>query len=113
MSKSIKLKNDNYLDSKSIVHNKNLLYTILQQLTGRTYYNSDANTFTATGIYYLSTGATNTPENLTWIYLMVIKSTASADIIQFAMRVGGDKIYFRSYAGSSWKDWKKIQGTAI
>lgn len=32
MSKSIKLKNDNYLDSKGIVHNKTLLSTLLDKL---------------------------------------------------------------------------------
>ena len=32
MSKSIKLKNNNYLDSKSVVHNKQLLSDIVDKL---------------------------------------------------------------------------------
>lgn len=39
LSKAVKLKNDNYLDSTSIVHNKRKLSTILDKLLGKTTLN--------------------------------------------------------------------------
>lgn len=53
MSKSIKLKDNNYLDSTGITHNRNLLSTILNKLT----YNSGwTRISTDYGVYYKKVG---------------------------------------------------------
>ncbi len=113
MSKSFKLKNNNYLDSSSIVDGHDSLKSVLSNLRGSVNSDADADNFVNTGIYYLTRGATNTPSNLTWCYLLVLRAKSHNDMVQIAIQIGGNYLYYRTRNGQTWSVWKKIQATAI
>ena len=101
------------LESSNILHGSSSLNIILNNLIGGNYPNADANTFTNTGVYYLTSGATNTPNNLQWCYLLVLKAPSHSDMVQIAIQIGGNYLYYRTRNGSTWSVWKKIQATAM
>ena len=90
-----------------------LTEAVLKNLIGGSYANADANTFTNTGVYYLTTGATNTPNNLQWCYLLVLRSPAGSDMAQLAIRIGSQYIYYRTRNNSTWSSWQQIKALDI
>lgn len=57
MSKSIKLKNNNYWDSKGITHNRELLSSVLNRVDGLHYkdYSSNSNYYVDVDLKFDST----------------------------------------------------------
>ena len=106
MSKSIKLKDNTYLDSRGITHNRTLLNTILERLLSQKYSGVDANDYTNTGIYYLTRDCINVPSN--WIYLVVFRALNTTDMVQLGINAGNSTIYVRNYNGTSWSTWHTV-----
>ena len=112
MAKAIKLKNNTYLDSSGITHNRKILQNILSNLMGKSVSNTDYNNMTTTGIYYMGVNCTNSPNGSSYIYLFVISKENEGDLVQLAIPVVEKKIYIRSkaYSGSvaTWSEWIPI-----
>lgn len=113
MSKSFKFKNENYLDSTGIVHNKQKLNEILYGFS-KAYYGGkilNANDFTKSGIYTFDTNNTisNRPPKVinNLEILVVLETHNTSNTIQIWFNFTG-AIYFRLKYWGTWSEWKKI-----
>lgn len=115
MSQSLKLKDNNYWDSKGIVHNKQLLSGILNSFCFKNFgsYNGlDFNNLrNQIGIYHgrgtpSEASCQNYPINETGD--LILFSCDNNFAYQFFCIYNG-KLYFRGYyTGTGWSEWKKI-----
>lgn len=67
--------------------------------------NTDINTITTSGFYYLATGNTNCPFE-SYSYLLVINLIG--DAIQFNMHNGAGGIQYRKQYSRTWRSWRVI-----
>ena len=67
--------------------------------------NTDINTITTSGFYYLAIGNTNCPYE-SYSYLLVINLIG--DAIQFNMHNGSGGIQYRKQYSRAWRGWKVI-----
>ena len=77
----------------------------LNNLYGTSINNTDYNDMTTTGIYYMTTGCNNAPED--YCYLLVM-STGSYDLIQICVSVSTLNFYFRTRNGTTWSTWQLL-----
>lgn len=110
MSKSIKFKNDTYIDTTGITHNRELLSTlmIVTGTSGRSKNISytDVNTIRANGFYY-GNGVTNAPTQ--YGYLFVISHfSASNYCYQVWFNQGSILIYAREIINGTPNTWKQF-----
>lgn len=66
--------------------------------------NADLNNFTTTGVYWISTGATNAPAG-NWYPIWVM---AKGDTVRQIAIIGNDTIHSRSYQSRVWSDWTRL-----
>lgn len=133
MSKSIKLKNDNYWDAKSIIHNfkvsndtrlrrKTLAEAINHPNQGLSrnavLWGVDMNTILeyGTGLFECNQGCTNTPTNsgqanMSWYVIQFADSTNYG--VQIATPIWGNvnNLYIRHCIDGKWNTWKSITFT--
>lgn len=70
--------------------------------------NTDANTLTTTGLYYLTTGCTNIPSAYCILQVQSKNTTSiSDDIAQYTVNTEGDQ-YYRVRVNGTWSSWKKL-----
>lgn len=120
MSKSYKLKDGNYLDSSSIVHNKKQLSEILNELGDYTTAEGQYTTATwATGTNTCTWTAPKTGLYIVWAYFIASNDDAMKVYKQFqlkgtATRLLSDMLLYQAGAGSPTTDtsgtWNKIGG---
>ena len=67
--------------------------------------NTDINTVTTSGFYYLATDNRNCPYE-SYSYLLVINLVG--DAIQFNMHNGSGGIQYRKQYGGAWRNWRVI-----
>lgn len=105
MAKSIKLKDNIYLDISSIVWGNDKLNT---RLTGEITRNVDLNDYITTGVYYFTSGCTNAPT--TYLYCLVLGTGGNNRVIQLGIGIGGTeaKLYFRKCNDGVWSNWKQL-----
>ena len=73
--------------------------------------NTDANTLTTTGLYYLTTGCTNIPSAYCILQVQSKNTTSiSDDIAQYTVTTEGDQ-YYRVRVNGTWSSWKKLATT--
>lgn len=124
MSKSIKFKNDKYLDSTNVVFkytqrtgnvNYAPLNTILKGLLGLIDISANIDELTTTGIYRIFTqGSGGTmPSGIGGNQLCVIVACINSSFnAQLAFSFGTDKLAMRRRNGSTtWTDWKYVTFT--
>ena len=124
MSKSIKFKNDKYLDSTNVVFkytqrtgnvNYTSIDTILKRLLGLIDISANIDELTTTGIYRIFTqGSGGTmPSGISGNQLCVIVACVNPNFnAQLAFSFGTDKLAMRRRNGSTtWTDWKYITFT--
>ena len=74
--------------------------------------NTDANTLTATGLYYLTTGCTNIPSAYCILQVQSKNTTSiSDDIAQYTVNTEGDQ-YSRVRVNGTWSTWQKLATTS-
>ena len=76
------------------------------------YTNTDYNTMKKSGIYYMSTGCSNSPEGQSYLRLLVMGASYSGDITQIATNVVTGNTWIRTCLNDTWHDWAKV-GTAV
>lgn len=126
MSKSIKLKNDNYWDSSSIVHNKKTIKDMVEDITGSRNgglakkkivgnINLDDLRTEGTGLYVADIGCTNTPlkeydGNTNWHWYIIQINYYYTYAVQIAISVHSDynHIYMRHCIAGNWRGWLKV-----
>lgn len=112
MSKSIKLKDENYIDSSSIMHNRRLLKEVLESKINKNVYatnNIDANDLDESGMYYLGTGCSNIPESA-YMRLIVNGGKDSGDVLQIAVKMQDvPNIYIRTKTNNVWHSWIPVK----
>lgn len=70
--------------------------------------NTDANTLTTTGLYYLTTGCTNIPSAYCILQVQSKNTTSiSDDIAQYTVNTEGEQ-YYRVRVNGTWSSWKKL-----
>jgi len=75
---------------------------------------SDYNTLTYTGIYYMPVTATNKPSNTNYILLVAPIDNEGSAVLQVAYSVGGTLLYTRVYSSGVWSPWTKwVDNSAI
>lgn len=118
MSKSIKLKDNTFIDSTGVTHDRDLLSTILNNIysfdckydAGQTV---NANDFVKSGFYLFDTNETITNRPTKVVnqvdFLLVInhKSSWTNSTIQIWFNYNA-ALYFRVRVWGSWASWKKI-----
>ena len=109
MAKSIKLKNNTYWDSESVIFKNKTLKNILNNLIPSSAVNNvNLNDYTNMGFYYIGTNCSNSP--LDYIYLQVISN--GGDLAQIAYSVTDSRIWKRGgplYNGErTWTNWEQI-----
>ena len=109
MSRSIKPKNNDYLDSTGIVHERTLLSEILKddnifKYKGSVYKNVNYDTL-KTGWYtvntWTGTGGSNWPEDNVVGILIAVENNHQ-------ICFGQSKIYMRHKGSSAWASWIKV-----
>lgn len=65
----------------------------------------DANSYTVSGIHYLTTGCSHVPEN--YVYL-IVNATSKISVSQIAIAYSSQKVYCRSLSSGSWSAWTEI-----
>ena len=65
----------------------------------------NANDLNTNGIYYASNG-TNFPSS--YCYILVIKAIGTNEVLQLGLPVIGESLFRRTYNGSSWSNWSKV-----
>jgi hypothetical protein len=93
----------------------NVFNDIISNLTGKPYDNVDLNDITTTGIYYMKTGNSNMPSQVSAYMYLFVMSAGGTDIIQMGINVSGTpKFYVRPRVSSMgttvWKEWTEIGG---
>ena len=125
MPKSFKFKNNMYLDSKGIVHNKTILSDFLPKLS-RHYDMEKAseinlNNYVTPGRYYIGNKYTNAPLSSTIFGVLIVitsryyswnKTDQSNWIWQIILDTSGN-IFIRNAANDSFTNWKRIQTGSI
>lgn len=125
MSKSIKLKNNTYIDSSSISYNRNMLTTIIDNLRSlellkiKVLSTLDPNTLTTGGIYQIARSLqtfTNVPTGANYGILIVIQASGGNggawQNTQIIFDTGGIALY-RSRVNNKWGAWFKINTTQL
>ena len=70
--------------------------------------NTDADTLTTTGLYYLTTGCTNVPSNYCILQVQSKNTTVTGDdIAQYAINTEGNQ-YSRVRVNGIWTSWQKL-----
>lgn len=115
MSKSYKLKGDNYIDSSSIVHSRkklnNLLNNTLKE-NGIIDYSTNWNNITSVGFYLYNgwagsdTGSNRPTNDRGMGFFIVMYSPNWLNYQQIYFCSAG--IYLRMFADGTWKNWTKI-----
>lgn len=130
MAKSYKLKDDNYIDSSDVVHNTNLLDTLLESMLnreqgivdriagyGQPAFNiengsgtMDWNTACGTKSgFYRGSGLANSPSGSTtanwWFVLHIVHDNSFK--VQIAFPYAYSNIYIR-HQNTSWSNWVKV-----
>lgn len=125
MSKSIKFRNDTYLDSSSIVHNKANLQSILNSYSSRkilewkqtTSKDFNSNDFITPGLYSLGSKYSNAPYNSTIYGVMMVltndggiwRKTDSSSWLWQVLFTTANTIYCRQGINSSVPEsWKQL-----
>lgn len=111
--KSFKFKDNNYLDTKGIVHNKEKLSDIFYRFNKKYYGGQtlNANDFKVSGIYTFDTNNTisNRPpkvaKNLE--FLIVLETHSAFNTIQIWFNYTA-VLYFRLNCWGTWTEWKTI-----
>ena len=112
------MKDNNYIDSNGITHNRELLSDVLEKkLNNGLSYNinaTDANTITKSGFYY-GNEVTNTP--VKYCYLLVITHHSSYNYcvqICFQQNEASPNFWVRQKSGAdNWGRWCAFTGTFI
>lgn len=73
-----------------------------------TQNNVNYNDLKKTGMYYMGTGCTNAPDNLSWVRLWVNGNEGGQDIAQIALYVSDNRYYIRTSANGNWTSWNPI-----
>lgn len=68
----------------------------------------DYNNYKKSGMYYMTSNCTNAPENLSYIKLFVNGVEGGQDIVQMAISVSHDKVFFRRCVNGNWSSWQPI-----
>lgn len=117
MSKSIKLKDNTFIDSTGVTHNRDLLSTILNNIYSfnKNYYaggTANANDFIKSGIYQFDVNETvsNRPTKVAnklefLVVLDAVSWTNSTIQIWFNESYA---LYYRVRTWNTWTSWKKI-----
>lgn len=126
MSKSIKLKNDNYWDSSSIVDDKQTLEDMIKSLNGgragglakkKVIRQIDLNNLITegSGLYIADEGCSNTPfpqhdGNTAWHWYIIQICYFYNYAVQIAISVHSDDnhIYMRHAYDNKWRAWLKL-----
>ena len=103
MAQSIKLGNDLYIARSGVAGVKGLL--------GSGDNLNDYWMVHQSGIYYLSSGVTNSPVNYTFCYVCGSGESASAPCIQVVF--AQNAIYTRSRYTQTWSSWYKYTGEIV
>lgn len=53
-----------------------------------------------------SENVSNVP--IPFVYVIILSSLGSQDVMQIAFSISGQNIYIRSYSNSRWNDWRQI-----
>ena len=113
--KVVKFKNENYLDSAYIVHNKKRLSKILEILDKLKYINisiegKDLNTLVGDFIVGYGNECINRPTGVGNGYFVNIPHFYSADVYnkQIFMPRTPNEIWVRNQENGVWSDWDKI-----
>lgn len=114
MSKSIKFKNNMFLDSTSIVHNKELLSNLLVGVGARCKeVSGDWNTACGerTG-FYMGHALSNAPSRDTvsdwWYIIHLVHNSKFKKQIGFSFSAGNYQLYLRGQDNGYWTAWKSI-----
>lgn len=70
--------------------------------------NGDANNFTRSGMYYLGSNSTNTPDGKSYVRLFVSGYNQQGDIAQIAMPVSQNQMWTRTSSNGNWKEWRQV-----
>lgn len=116
MSKSFKFKNNMYLDTKGIVHNKQLLSDILNKFYGfeKKYYAGktlNCNEIVSSGVYIIDINntITNRPTKVVNDIeaLIVIETNKESIVLQIWFNYN-NALYYRWKWWGNWGPWKQI-----
>lgn len=109
MKKSVKFKNNTYLDSTSVVHRKEELYSILEKLNKKydTDYlgnNPNINELKKSGVYYIY-NCTQAP-NLDIAVLEVLAYSQDWVLQRFTQISTSSHLFERTFhSGTTWSSW--------
>ncbi len=122
MSKSIKLKNNTYIDSTGVAHNKKTLSKMITDVNGgtdggictkRIVYSCNLNDLASygSGLYLAYAPCKNSPRDsdtgLHWAVLQI--NYAANFCIQMAFNIHSQKgIYYRRDVDGAWESWQTI-----
>ena len=106
MGKSIKLKNDNFWDTRSIMHDQRELRTLLN--AGEVIYDVDLNTFIGKIRIGYGNNLKNAPYPYGWCINLPHPYLAETYNKQFFTSQGLQDLYIRDMAEGAWHVWKKV-----
>ena len=115
MSKSLKFKNNMYLDSSSIVHGRELLSNLIVGLGG-SCKNVSGDWNTACGNrtgFYRGSGLKNAPPNIItvagWVYMIhLVHDSSYKRQLAFSFSNNAPTVYMRSQENGTWSEWRYI-----
>lgn len=114
MSKSLKFKNNMFLDSTSIVHNKELLSNLLVGL-GSICKTVTGSWNTACGNrtgFYMGNGLSNAPTGSTvggwWYVINIVHASTYKKQIAISFLPNNYQIWLRGHENGNWSAWKSI-----
>ncbi len=126
MSKSIKLKDNNYWDSTGVTYKRNPLNTIidnmrkLKLLVGIQQSTIDIDNMFEGGIYEIATSLQtfiNVPAGVSYGILIIIEASGIRNgawqNTQIIFQNGNGGIFFRNRVNNRWDSWKKITSTVV
>lgn len=113
MSKSIKLKNDTYIDSSSIIFKNynNSIRTLREILLRNTPLgaNTNFNDIDNQGTYFCSSTMLNSPSDYLGGHLIVLRDTAGNYILQIVFdRMNVGSVWTRLRVLGVWTNWKQL-----
>lgn len=68
---------------------------------------SDYNTLSDTGIYYMPVTAANKPSNTNYILFVAPIDNSASAVMQIAYSIGGTLMYTRVYSSGTWSPWMR------
>lgn len=113
MSRSYKLKDNNYIDSSGITHNRENLKDIINNGLLRDH-KGDLNNATETGIYWFSPVVNNIPQSDTYGNILTIVAPGNKFeqgswwIIQIAFTTFNSIFMRNSTNGTTWTNWTQV-----